>query len=1358
MSERLGACNDVHDDLGAIVDGRAAAVRRHADHLASCDDCRDLRHAAAAAAEAIADAGADFVVPHDLEDRLRFALSTRKETPTPTPAEGPRPVAEKAPIRPVPAPSAVARPWLRIAAFGALASAAAVVLVTLALGPTGLAWWGAGTGGGLASLPTTATVTRLVRAAPDGATGLVVRAATGSSFVTATAGAQLPAGAIVRTDARTRVELTLSDGSTVVLDHETELALDAGTARALHLAHGEIVAEVAHVPDAPPLTVGTPTGTVEVLGTRLALSASESLASVRVARGTVRVHGAEGPAALVFAGQEAVVPKSGAVRVAAVAGLARELGWARLGEDVETEGGEAGLAGLGELCARRPGDRAAAERPLRLVRHDVRVRIAGNVARTEIEEVFRSDDSRELEGIYRFPLPPGASIARLALDVDGRLEEGAFVERERAGRIWRGVLAHATAKRPDPKDDIVWVPGPWRDPALLEWKRGGRVELRIFPIPARGERRVVVAYTETLPPRGSERRWVYPLPHASDGSTRADRFSLDVRIAGADAQTVVRPRGFVASPVTEPGAVRLAFAQDAFVPAGDLAVSFVPRDSGAEMRAFTFAGAPAANPRRLPARGADPDVVRSEQALAGDARPFVTLAIRPEIPAWTEARPKDHVIVVDSSQSMVGERYARAARLASSIVAGMDRLDRFAVLACDLTCQTFDPMPRAPSAEGAREVSDWLGRIRPAGASNLSSALAIAASALEGKRDAARDVHVLYLGDGVASVGNRTAGALASRARSLARSAHVSFTTVGVGADADMTALAAIARAGGGHHLAWRPGERASDAALAVLETTSGPTLTGARIELPAGLTDVAPSELPNLRAGEEVLVTGRMSGEVRGEVVVRGEVGGRPWFDRYPIALSARADAGNAFVPALWAAATIEKLEQDGRGEDRARIVALSKSFGVLSRHTSLLVLESEAMMRAFGLERTESVASWTGEEEAVANESTGLETHAPGMNLQAPAKSSSSLGLVGQGRGGGSVGDGTIGLRSRAPSARSADEASEAAPERFDRDNSPRSRPVPARRGPGRFMRRVWFRTGGVQTVAGPSSTDLRAVAVAEAGLRSEPDSRARHRDLFKALARAGDPARAQEIAEKWLGRDPLDAEALARLADAVARQGRRSESLRILSGIVEADPDAKPLHDRLARAFERVGSAVLACAHRVALSEISPSDLSAAADAVRCTSTIGDREGAGLVYAALSDDAARRRAADAAARTPDAERTWGEVVLDASWVGAGDLDIALVAPDGTRLSWMGGRSGLSAEAAAAAGRERLALRRASVGTYLVEVTRTDPADRSPASGRITVAALGARRTLDFTLQAERAIVGRVVVRREFRLEPVR
>ena len=136
---------------------------------------------------------------------------------------------------------------------------------------------------------------------------------------------------------------------------------------------------------------------------------------------------------------------------------------------------------------------------MRLESHSVHVKIAGSVARTEVEEVFTNQTDDVLEGIFRFPLPPDAKIERLALEVDGKLEEGAFVDRERAAAIWRGAIVNAAPQlRQELKDEIVWVPGPWRDPALLEWQRGGRFELRIFPIPRHGSRRVVLAYSQVV--------------------------------------------------------------------------------------------------------------------------------------------------------------------------------------------------------------------------------------------------------------------------------------------------------------------------------------------------------------------------------------------------------------------------------------------------------------------------------------------------------------------------------------------------------------------------------------------------------------------------------------------------------------------------------------------------------------------------------------------------------------------------------------------------------------------------------------------------------------------------------------------
>jgi hypothetical protein len=74
-------------------------------------------------------------------------------------------------------------------------------------------------------------------------------------------------------------------------------------------------------------------------------------------------------------------------------------------------------------------------------------------------------------------------------------------------------------------------------------------------------------------------------------------------------------------------------------------------------------------------------------------------------------------------------------------------------------------------------------------------------------------------------------------------------------------------------------------------------------------------------------------------------------------------AAPGNAFVPRLFAAAKIAELERTGGALAKPMIVELSKRFAVASQFTSLLVLESEAMFKAFGLDRGSVAPTFTGE-----------------------------------------------------------------------------------------------------------------------------------------------------------------------------------------------------------------------------------------------------------------------------------------------------------------------------------------------------------------------------------------------------------
>ena len=62
---------------------------------------------------------------------------------------------------------------------------------------------------------------------------------------------------------------------------------------------------------------------------------------------------------------------------------------------------------------------------------------------------------------------------------------------------------------------------------------GGRFELKIYPIPAKGSRTIKIAYTQVVAAKGPFRQYVYPLAHSTDGSTVADNFTVDVEVRGA---------------------------------------------------------------------------------------------------------------------------------------------------------------------------------------------------------------------------------------------------------------------------------------------------------------------------------------------------------------------------------------------------------------------------------------------------------------------------------------------------------------------------------------------------------------------------------------------------------------------------------------------------------------------------------------------------------------------------------------------------------------------------------------------------------------------------------------------------------
>jgi tetratricopeptide (TPR) repeat protein len=303
---------------------------------------------------------------------------------------------------------------------------------------------------------------------------------------------------------------------------------------------------------------------------------------------------------------------------------------------------------------------------------------------------------------------------------------------------------------------------------------------------------------------------------------------------------------------------------------------------------------------------------------------------------------------------------------------------------------------------------------------------------------------------------------------------------------------------------------------------------------------------------------------------------------------------------------------------------------------------------------------------------------------------------------------------------------------------------------------MRKVWTRIAAVSAYDGVNDSIKKSVAEYEEALAKNPDSREKHRALVQALSYAGELDKARDVANKWLERDRLDPQALGYIADLAGRNGERDQSLRILAGLVDLDADRVALHERMVNAYERTGRLAQACGHRIAIASIQTKDTGSAASAARCLRTLGRDGDASLVMRGLPDDASRASAEKLATVAPSAPRLAGDLVVNAKWDSGADLDVSLVTPDGTRVSWMGGRSDVIVNDSTSTERESLAVRSLRRGNYLVEITRGDAA-RSTVHGSLDVTVLGVKKTLPFELTGTHGTVGRVAVTLESHLEPV-
>ncbi len=545
--------------------------------------------------------------------------------------------------------------------------------------------------------------------------------------------------------------------------------------------------------------------------------------------------------------------------------------------------------------------------PISIELHSVDAVVDGPVATVKVRQVFRNESDAQVEGTFIFPLPPDAAISDFRMTVDGQVLEGKVLKKDEARRIY---------------EDIVRSQ---RDPALLEYLERDLFQTNVFPIPPHASRTLDFTYSQVLPQTDGLYHFRYPLRTRQYGATPVQTLALRVELRN------------------QPGL------RTVYSPSHDVSVQRSGDDSA-------LVGYEATNVQ--PERDFDLYYGVSKEAIglnllsykpAGEDGFFLLLAA-PSIDVAPDAIVRrDVILVMDISGSMEGAKIEQAKQAARYVVEHLNAGDRFNLVAFSTGASLWAETLQSQGADKTAKAEAWIDDLQAEGSTDINRALLEALGQLQtrGGDDRSRPAYILFLTDGLPTQGEIDPDRIIKNAlNNLPSDQSARLFTFGVGYDVDAVLLDSLGKEMGGRSTYVKPDESIDEAVGSFYSQVSTPVLSGVRIELPGVRTeDTYPFPLPDLFAGEQLVLAGRYRQGGDTTVSLTGNVNGEKRTFTYPGQRLVQA-GGEPLVARLWATRKIgsllEQIRRQGADPELVdAVVKLSTAYGIMTPYTSYLVLE---------------------------------------------------------------------------------------------------------------------------------------------------------------------------------------------------------------------------------------------------------------------------------------------------------------------------------------------------------------------------------------------------------------------------------
>ncbi|MGN6451144.1 MAG: marine proteobacterial sortase target protein [Brucella intermedia] len=562
---------------------------------------------------------------------------------------------------------------------------------------------------------------------------------------------------------------------------------------------------------------------------------------------------------------------------------------------------------------------------------DVNLDVSGPTARARLTQAFENPTDSFVEALYVFPLPEESAVYSLKMVIGDRVIVADIKEKQAAREIYEKAKSEG------------------KKATLIEQQRPN-------------------VFTNAVANIGPHEKVVIQIEYQQAVRLADERFSLRVPL-------VVAPRynPDIASPVVQHVEMQNGWGKssDAGKPDPYNAPIVTPLAPPAELRTNPVSISVELKPgfplgkveslyhkvriettndamREITLDGtavADRDFVLEWSAVANDAPQvglfrehvgkddYVLAYVTPPAVASAKKAQREVVFVIDNSGSMGGTSIEQAKASLDYALSHLQPGDRFNVIRFDDTLTRFFEDSVEANQQNIASARRFVTSLEAQGGTAMLPALH---AALDDSHQGNGLRQIVFLTDGEISNEQQLLDAIAAR-RGRSR-----IFMVGIGSAPNSYLMNHAAELGRGTFTHIGSAAEVDERMRALFDKLENPAVTDLKANFSEKNVSMTPSILPDLYRGEPLVIAARM-GKAAGNLVIEGQIDGRPWTVNLPLDQAMDAEG----ISKLWARRKIDdaeveltlgKISQDAAN---ARILRLALEHHLVSRLTSLVAVD---------------------------------------------------------------------------------------------------------------------------------------------------------------------------------------------------------------------------------------------------------------------------------------------------------------------------------------------------------------------------------------------------------------------------------